>query len=45
MPKKKKGIGTDIPLKRGYQPTEHLDTSEPPQDGSGVPSSPPSDSE
>ena len=45
MPEKKREIGKGIPLEEGHQPADHLDTSEPPQGGSGVPSNPPSDSE
>lgn len=39
MSEEKKQIRKNIPLKKGYQPTQgNLDTSKPPKGGSGVPS-------
>ena len=36
MSEEKKKIEEKIPLKKGYQPTQGLDTSDPPKGGSGV---------
>ena len=36
MSEEKKKIVENVPLKKGYQPTQDLDTSKPPKGGSGI---------